>query len=178
MSSTVEMMVKDIRDNLSQVSSSQKDEVSVMQAMLNDPNYKVGVYKKDGLVDTYCPSAEAREMVGRIISTTTKVGSQEAKALSNNYQFTKADASTMVGLSKEFINTYVQTGRKLPLGGRQNSDVSLELKVIEEKSSGFPKKMGVDAQGKPIYKIETTKVPEHDGIKASSPCPSWITSKK
>lgn len=177
MSSTVEMMVKEIRDNLTQVSSSQKDEVTIMQVMLNDSNYKVGIYKKDGLADTYCPSNDAKEMVSRIISTTTKVGAQEAKALSDSYQFTKADASTMVSLSKEFVNTYIQTGRKLPLGGREKSDVSLEYKEIEEKTSGFPKTMGVDAEGKKIYKIENTKVPAHGGIKASSPCPSWIPKK-
>lgn len=177
MSSTVEKMVKDIRDNLSQVSSSHKDEVSVMQAMLNDTSYKVGVYKKDGLDHTYCPAEEAREMVGRIIASTTKVGAEEAKALGNNYQFTKSDASTMIGISKEFVNTYIQTGRKLPLGGRETSDVSLEYKTVEAKTSGFPKKMGVDAGGKPIYKIEATEIPAHDGIKASSPCPSWVTNK-
>ena len=177
MSNSVEKMVKEIRDNLSQVSSSQKDEVMVMQAMLNDPTYKVGVYKKNGLDHTYCPAEEAREMVGRIIASTTKVGSQEAKVLGENYQFTKADASAMIGISKEFVNTYLQTGRKLPMGGRENSDSSLELKTVEAKKSGFPKKMGVGADGKPIYKIEQTEVPAHTGIKSSSPCPSWIIKK-
>lgn len=177
MSSTVEKMIKEIRDNLSQVSSSQKDEVTIMQAMLNDPSYKVGVYKKDGLDHEYCPAEEARAMVGRIISSTTKMSPVEAKALGSDYEFTKADASTMVGISKEFINTYIQTGRKLPLGGRENSDVSLEMKDVEAKMSGFPKKIGVDASGKPIYKIEQTEVPAHGGIKSSSPCPSWIIKK-
>ncbi len=177
MSSTVEKMIKEIRDNLSQVSSSQKDEVAVMQAMLNDPTYKVGVYKKDGHDHDYCPAEEAREMIGRIISSTTKVGAQEAKALGNDYQFTKADATTMIGISKEFVNTYLQTGRKLPMGGRADSDSSLELKTVEAKTSGFPKKMGVGTDGKPIYKIEQTEVPAHSGIKSSSPCPSWIIKK-
>lgn len=172
--SEVEKMVKEIRDNLSQVSSSQKDEVTIMQAMLNDSTYKVGVYKKEGLVNTYCPAEDAREMLGRIIASTTKMNGQEAKALSDGYQFTKSDATTMIGISKEFVNTYLTTGRKLPMGGRANSDASLEIKEVEAKTSGFPKKVGVDKDGKPIYKIEQVEIPAHTGIKSSSPCPSWI----
>ena len=40
-------LVRDIRENLSQASSSQKDEVRVMEAMLNDKDYKVGEYTKE-----------------------------------------------------------------------------------------------------------------------------------
>ena len=175
--SNVEKMVKEIKDNLSQVSSSHKDEVSVMQAMLNDTDYKVGIYKKDGLAETFCPAEEAKNMVGRIISSTTKLSAQEAKALGDNYQFTKNDASTMVDISKEFVNTYLQSGRKLPLGGREFSDVSLEIKEVEQKETGFPKKIGVDPSGKAIYKTESSTIPSHTGVKASSPCPTWVRSK-
>ena len=178
MSSTVEKMVKEIKDNLSQVSSSHKDEVAVMQAMLNDTNYKVGVYKKEGQVDTYCPAEEAKEMLGRIISSTTKVNSQEAKVLADNYQFTKSDAATMVGISKEFVNTYVQTGRKLPLGGREKSNVSLAIKNVEPKTTGYPRKIGMDGSGNPIYKTDQAAIPNHSGIKSSSPCPSWVRNSK
>lgn len=177
MSSVVESMVAEIKSNLSQKSSSRKDEVAVMQAMLNDTTYKVGVYKKDGLDSTYCPAEAAKEMAGRIIAGSTKMSAQEANTLGKNYQFTKADAGTMVDIGKEFINTYVQTGRKLPLGGRATSDVALEQREIEERQSGYPKKIGVDANGEDIYKITETKVPAHSGIKASSPCPSWVTEK-
>lgn len=174
MSSMVEQMVAEIRDNLSQKSSSHKDEVAVMQAMLNDTSFKVDVYKKDKPVETYCPAEEARELVSSIITATTKVGQQEANALAAEFQFSKANADVMVDISKEFINTYVQTGRKLPLGGREKSDVSLEYRDIKDKNSGFPKKIGVDADGKDIYKITGTNVPAHNGIKASSPCPAWL----
>jgi hypothetical protein len=173
----VEKMVAEIHGNLSQKSSSSKDEITVMQAMLNDKTYKVDVYKKDGVVESYCPAEAATKMVGNIIASTTRVGSQEAESLASDYQFTKSDAATFIGISKEFINTYVQTGRKLPLGGRETSNVSLEYRDIEAHESGFPKKIGVDANGKDIYKITDTKIPAHSGIKASSPCPSWLNSK-
>ena len=60
----VRAIVKDIKDNLSQKSSSLKDEVKVMQAMLNDKGYAVDVYGKDGKTgETYSPSADARNMI-------------------------------------------------------------------------------------------------------------------
>ena len=178
MSNTVEQMVQEIKERCKQTSSSHKDEVLVMQSMLNDTSYEVNVYKNDGVDHTYNPSKDARDMVSRIISATTKVGSEEAKTLSEGYQFTKADANTMIGISKEFVNTYIQTGRKLPLGGRETSNVSLEYKPVEARTSGFPKKIGIDAEGRPIYTIEPTMIPAHDGIKASSPCPAWIVNNK
>ncbi len=178
MSNTVEQMVQEIKERCKQTSSSHKDEVLVMQAMLNDTSYQVAVHKNDGTVDNYNPSRDARDMISRIITATTKVGSDEAKSLSDNYQFTKADANAMIGISKEFVNTYIKTGRKLPLGGRDTSNVSLEYKQVEARTSGFPKKIGVDAEGKPLYKIEPTEIPAHDGIKASSPCPAWIMNNK
>lgn len=174
MSSVVEQMVLDIKTNLSQKSSSHKDEVAVMQAMLNDTSYKVSVYSRDKDVETYCPAEEARNMISSVIAATTKVGTAEADALAAEYQFTKSNADVMVGISKEFINTYVQTGRKLPLGGRENSNVSLEAREIKEKECGFPKKIGVDTNGEDIYKNIVSKVPAHGGIKAASPCPAWV----
>ena len=42
MAKVVELL-KEIQDTHKQVSSSQKDEVRVMQAMLNDTSYEVGV---------------------------------------------------------------------------------------------------------------------------------------
>ena len=87
---------------------------------------------------------------------------------------TKTDAKTFVNVSKEFIHTYVQTGRKLPLGAREDMDVSLEYRTVPERDTGYPRKIGVDAQGKDIYEITSSKIPAHGGIKASSPCPPWI----
>ena len=40
----VKEVIDDIKNNLTQRSSSRKDEVSVMKAMLNDPEYTVDVY--------------------------------------------------------------------------------------------------------------------------------------
>ena len=57
--SKTSQLLKEIKEGLSQVSSSQKDEVRVMQAMLNDREYVVGIYGKEGKKEDYCPSNES-----------------------------------------------------------------------------------------------------------------------
>ena len=75
MSESVKNLVKEIKDGLSQTSSSRKDEVRVMKAMLNDPSYEVDEYGKDGVIGTYNPCKDFRGMCTSIISSTTKIKS-------------------------------------------------------------------------------------------------------
>ena len=51
-------LLTEIQETHKQVSSSQKDEVRIMQAMLNDTSYEVGVYAKSGQVGTYNPAQD------------------------------------------------------------------------------------------------------------------------
>ena len=171
----VKAIINDIKKNLSQQSSSSKDEERVMQAMLNDKEYKVGVYNSTGKVDDYCPSEDARKMSASIIQSTTKMSAAEAEELADKHVFTKAEAKTMVNISKEFINTYAQTGRKLPLGGRETSNVKLVLKHEDEKVKRYPKKVGVNEDGSTRYdQNATTVIPAHDTIRAQGSCPAWL----
>lgn len=159
-------IIAEVTDNVNQRSSSKKDEITVMKAMINDPNFTVGVYDKSGKVGEYCPSQEVRKMVSNIVTATTKIPNTEAKELVDMYEFTKSDASTLINLSKEFVNTYLHTGRKLPLGGRQNSNVELMWKEIGDRTAEIPVKGTND-------RVQTV-VPAHGGIKAINTCPSWI----
>lgn len=163
-------LISEIKDNLNQRSASRKDEVSVMKAMLNDPTYQVGIYDKTGKTGDYSPYADSRKMLASVISATTKISAQEAQELANTHELTKNDATTFVNVSKEFINTYAQTGRKLPLGGRKTMSVFLELKHVEEREKVVPSalKGGASAEKK------MTTVPAHDALKAKCPCPEWI----
>ena len=156
----------EVTDNVSQQSASKKDEITIMKAMLNDPNFTVGIYDKTGKVGEYCPSADARKMITNVVSTTTRISGKEAAELVDNYEFTKADATSFINISKEFINTYLQTGRKLPLGGRQFSNVELMQKNIQERITGVPSKDSKERKD--------TFVPAHVGIRASNPCPVWL----
>lgn len=167
-------LISEIKSNLSQTSSSQKDEVRVMKAMLNDREYKVGVYGKDGLESTYCPADDARQMMAGVLSSAAKIPQSEAEKLMENYEFKKSDATSMINISKEFTNTFVQTGRKLPLGGREKSNISLSIKEVEATTRSYPKKVGINADGSARYEKAETKVGAHQSIKVHASCPSWV----
>ena len=143
--------------------------------MLNEPDFKVDVYGKSGVEGQYCPYEESRIMVSNIIKDTTKISTKEAMDLASNYEFGKQESTIMVGLSKEFVNTYIETGRKLPLGGREKSNISIAKKVKKERVGNTPRKVGVNADGTDKYEsTASAPIPEHGSLKVYSSCPSWV----
>jgi hypothetical protein len=172
--SAVLSLVNEIKDNLSQVSSSNKDEVRVMQAMLNDTEYEVGVYTNAGLKETYNPAKDFRGMLSGIISNTTKISKDESAALVSSYEVTKSDATSMVNVSKEFVNTYIGTGRKLPFGGREKSNIAISGKEVKETIKTYPKKVGVNEDGTGRYESGERRVPSHITAKVYGSCPDWV----
>ena len=167
--STVKDLIKDIELNLSQKSASQKDEVRVMKEMLNDPTYKVGEYTKDGKVGEYCPREDAEKIAASILSNGAKLPGPEAKSIASGYNFTATEANAMVNISKEFINTYIRCGRKLPIGGREDMNVALLFKKVEAQDKKLPSNM----LGGKVDKTNV-KIPAHATIKAQGGCPKWI----
>ena len=168
MSESVMDLVKDIRTNLKQKSASQKDEVRVMKAMLNDKDFRVGEYTKDGKIGEYSPYEDSRKMVTTILSSAGKLPTAEAKEIANKYEFSKSEATTMINISKEFVNTYVHTGRKLPLGGREDMNVAVQLKEVPESVKQFPKGgIGSSERGQ-------VTIPAHNTLKVAGPCPSYL----
>jgi|GEM_PF-851885 len=171
---TVKELLGEISNGLSQVSSSRKDEVRIMQAMLSDTTYEVSVYGKDGIEGTYNPAKDFRGMCASVISNAARVPVSEAVHLMDGYAVRKAEAASMVNLSKEFVNTFLQTGRKLPLGPREASDISLSLKKVEASTRLYPQKIGVNDDGSDKYSKTPTTVPAHDSIRVHAPCPPWV----
>lgn len=169
MESNVSKLVEEIKDGLSQQGSSVKDENRVMRAMLNDKEFVADVYNKTGVVGQVCPYQEARDMLTSVISKTAKIPVAEAEVLSNNHMFTKGESANMVAISKEFINTYLGTGRKISLGKRAESDISLTPKDIPTCTRTYPKKIG---EGQ--YVKGEVEVPAHKSIKVTAPCPEWL----
>lgn len=167
-------LVKEIKDNLSQTSSSTKDEVRVMQAMLNDKEYEVGVYTNAGLKETYNPAKDFRAMLAGVISSTTKITKEESASLVENHEVSKSEANTMVNVSKEFVNTYLNTGRKLPFGGREKSNIAISGKDIPETIKTYPKKVGINEDGTDRYESGERKVPAHYSAKLHASCPDWV----
>lgn len=171
---SVKDLVEEIKESLTQKNSSQKDEIRVMQAMLNDTSFKVDVYGNDGKEGEYCPAEDFKGMVSSIIAEAAKISKEEARSLSQNYEATKNDAGTMVNISKEYINTYMHTGRKLPLGGREDTNFALCSREVDERVKPCPKKVGFDDSGKAIYETPNRTIPAHLGLKAYSSCPKWL----
>lgn len=173
--SKVNDLVNEIKAGLSQISSSAKDEERVMRQMLNDREFEVTVWGKDGQVEgQYSPAQDARDMIASVISSTTKISQDEAKVLAADHEFKKSEAQSMIRVSKEFVNTYLQTGRKLPLGGRENSDVALSLKDVGQREITFPKKVGVDSNGEGIYEKGKATIAAHSSLKVHAACPEWV----
>lgn len=166
--STTQKLIDDIKFSLAQKSSSTKDELEVMRCMLNDPDYAVTVYNKKGVCGEFNPCKEFRKMCASIIAGTTRIPIEEANAAMENYEVKKSDARVMIDLSKEFINSYSQTGRKIPLGGREKSNISLCIKRIPERSRSYPSRTGVTE-----YSRVDTTIPAHDSMKVYGPCPPW-----
>lgn len=156
---------------------SQKDELAVMKAMLNDKSYKVNIYGPDGLEGSICPSDIVRNTVSSVIVGTTGITDKEAKALVDKYEFTTKEAKGFIDFSKEYINTYLLTGRKLPLGGRETSNVSLIRKTIPAGYVKYPVKVGEDEHGRNICESEETYVEQYHSIKVYGPCPVWVKDK-
>ena len=188
--SKVNEILKEVRENITttktnnegqevtiiRASSSKKDEIRVMKEMLNDKEYEVGVYTNKGKVDTYNPSKDARDMIANILTNVTKINMAEAEEIASNYVFSSKEAKSMVSLSKEFINTYLETGRTLNLGGRETFNTQLKMIHVDEKERTRPvlDKETFDKTGEKIYERVNYKISEHDSIKAKSSCPKWL----
>lgn len=164
-------LVHEIANTRTQQSASRRDEVAVMQAMMNDMEFKVTVLDKPAEPEYYCPAEDLRRALADQIHKTTKMPASEATALANDYEYSKSDATTQVAVSKEFVNVYMDTGRKLPLGCREHSNVSLVQKKIEACQRTYPKKVGINDDGTDRYERAVTDVPAHNSIKVMSSCP-------
>ena len=174
----VQELIGEIKASITQVTGSRKDEVRVMRAMMNDTTYKVGVYGKEGKVDEFCPSEAVRGMVASAMSRAAEIPQAEAVILMQNHEFNRVEAESLVDVSKEFIHTYVHSGRKLQLGGREKSDISLTLKEVEAGTRPYPKQVGIGDDGKPVFGRGEAKVEGYESLKVIAQCPAWVGKKK
>lgn len=173
-------LVTEIRENLSQKSVSLKDETRVMKEMLNDMNYNVVTYDNNGPSGTICPAQEARALATSILSNAADIPKAEAQSLADNYEFSKNDAQRFIGIGKEFVNTYLGTGRKMSFGGRENSEIAIIGVDVAETEKRYPqKRLNADGtpvmeDGKPVFDFPTKTVPAHGGAKVFASCPAWL----
>lgn len=183
MGSTVKELINEITENRNKDrqegitrydTKSQKDEVNIMRAMMNDQSYSVRVYDNYGrVISTYCPAKDIRKNMSSIIQGAMGIGEQEADHVMDNYEFKNGDAQCMINLSKEFVNTYLQSGRKLPLGGRDRSNVTLMKKTIPGGTMLYPNRINK----KSSYESTEITTQDYDTIKVIGSCPEWRKSR-
>lgn len=170
---TVKGLIEEINSNLSQRNSSRKDEIRVMQAMLSDTSYEVDVYDREG-IEKYNPAKDFQSMCASVMANAAKISDAEAEQLMDGYSVKRSEAASMVNISKEFINTYLHTGRKMSLGAREKSDVSISLNTVPETVRYYPKKIGVNDDGSDRYSKVPATIPAHESIGVHAPCPAWV----
>ena len=163
--------IEDIKSNVKQHSASTKDEITVMQ------EYESTIYKNSGKTETFAPGREFRGMISDIMSSAAKINKVEAEKLVDGYDFRRSQAEVMVGVAKDFIVNYCDTGRKIKLGGREDSNVSLMKKDYPAGMRRYPTRIGTNTDGSAIMGVGEVWVDGYSGIKASSPCPPWISKK-
>ena len=103
------------------------------------------------------------------MASVTKIGRDEASKLVEGYEATKSDATSMVGISKEFVNTYLSSGRKLPLGGREKANFALSEKTVPRTEKTYQRRVD-SGNGEVTWEPGKKIIPEHKGLKARSSC--------
>lgn len=166
----VNQLLNDIKSNIQQKKASAKDEIAIMQAMLNDETFSVDVYTNNG-VTSHCPATVFKSAIAGVVSETTKISKAEATDLMKDYTASKSVAESMITVSKDFFNTTLSTGRKINLPGTHNSDISITKELVPEMAKSYPTGEK-DTEGKAIMKSKV--VPAHEVLRCSSPCPKWV----
>ena len=156
---------------------SSRDEIRVMQGMMNDTTYQVNVYQGNNITGIYNPAVTFRNMFSSVLSEMTGMNKIETNEIVKNYTFDQKSASTMVDFSKEFINTYLKTERKIPLGGRDKSNIALKSKTIPAGFIKYPVKITENNDGKVVCESKQAYVPEYKSVKIFAPCPIWLKDK-
>lgn len=143
MKSELEGIIEEIKTTAKQISINKVDEVKVMRSMLNDKNFKIPIFdKNEGYIGDKCPAEEATNFVASVIQTATGLDSKDSKHLADGYEFTKKDATFMVNNAKDFIETYMRTGRKLNIIQNGAGEASIYAKDIPAGVKNIPAKPG------------------------------------
>lgn len=163
---TMESLMSEIKEiTKKQKSASRVDEIRVMRTMLNDPDFSVSIYDKNkGLIGTRCPREEAVKFAANISASITGLDTKSATELASNYEFTKKDAIFLLENGKDFTQTYLSTGRKLPIVQTEDAEAALLLKHVESKEKAIPSSDGTK---------QTTTVPAFNKVVCKSKSPKY-----
>lgn len=161
--------IKEITKN--QHSSSKVDEIRVMRAMLNDPDFTVSVYDKNkGYIGTRCPREEALKFVVNTSTAITGLDVKSARELAQNYEFTKRDASFLIENGRDFTQIYLETGRKYPIVQGEDSEAAIFLREVKSKEKSVPDST--------TNSTKSTIVPGYNKVVCRSRCPKYVKEIK
>ncbi len=139
--SELEALVSEIKKNTNQIAINKVDEVRVMQSMLNDKNFSVGVYDRTvGYVGQRSPHNEAVKFVKNIVAGTTGLDNKDAQLLADSYEFTKRDANFLLENMRDFLYVYTGTGRKINIMQSANTEACMYTKEVDSTSKRIPDK--------------------------------------
>lgn len=142
MKSEMEQLIEEIKKvTETQTSINKADELRVMTTMLNDPEFSIGVYdKKIGYIGQRSPHDEAVKFVGDVIQRATGLDKKDSQHLASELEFTKRDANFLIGNMKDFLATYVSTGRKINIMQTGSTEANLFTKEIGSSTKTIPNK--------------------------------------
>jgi len=171
--------MKELMNEIREVTKKQKaaskvDEIKVMKAMLNDPNYSVSIYDRSkGLIGSRCPREEAVSFIASVSASITGLDSNSAKEIAKDYEFTKKDAIFLIENSKDFINTYLDTGRKLPIIQSETTQAALIKKHVESKEKKVSSVLMGNVNNNKV-ESGTVTIPAFDKVICKSNCPKYL----
>ena len=134
-------MINEIKEATNQIAINKVDEIRVMRCMLNDPDFRLGVYDRNfGYVGDKCPHDDAVNFAKNIIAGSTGLDGRESKHLAENYEFTKRDASFLLENMRDFLQVYTSTGRKINIMQTAETEACLYTKPVTAGNKSVPDK--------------------------------------
>ena len=168
--SELENLIIEIKKSTKQISINKVDEVKVMKCMLNDKQYRAGIYdKNNGYVGDHCPAEEAVMFVKNVIQGATGLDARDSMHLAEEYEFTTKDAQFMISNMKDFLDVYTQTGRKINLIQNGTTDASIYTKDVVASTKMVPNRN--DGESKVIKTAPFVK------MISVSKCPKYNVAK-
>ena len=139
--SELDQLINEIKEGTNQIAINKVDEIRVMRCMLNDPNFRLGVYDRNfGYVGDKCPHDDAVNFAKNIIAGSTGLDGRESKHLAENYEFTKRDASFLLENMRDFLQVYTSTGRKINIMQTAETEACLFTKTVTAGNKSVPDK--------------------------------------
>ena len=159
--------VNELIEQIKEVTAHQKaqslvDEVRMMRMQLNDPTFRVSIYdRKKGRIGDRCPREEAVKFIANTTAELTGLELSTATELADKYEFSKKDATFFLNMQRDFLTTYLKTGRKINVVQSEDCEASLFLRPTSSREKLVPGKDGNSTTVVPAYNklISRSKVP-------------------